>query len=78
VEGLRDHRYHLQPHCFGYVGGPGDVQTWKLPYLLDTGSPDTKRLPKAIQSLFVGLKRARGNEFSCGAPAKRRDERRSA
>jgi hypothetical protein len=28
------------------------VETWKLPYLLETRSPDTKRLPKAIQSLF--------------------------
>lgn len=52
MEGLRDHKYHLPSRCFGYVGDPADAETWKLPYLLETGSPDTKRLPKAIQSLY--------------------------
>jgi hypothetical protein len=58
MEGLRDHKYHLQSHCFGYVGDPGNVDTWKLPYLLETGAPDTKRLPKAIQSLFSNYRGA--------------------
>jgi hypothetical protein len=52
MEGLRDHKYHLPSQCFGYVGDPANAETWKLPYLLETGSPDTKRLPKAIQSLY--------------------------
>lgn len=59
VEGLRDHKYHLQARCFGYVGDSGNVETWKLPYLLETGSPDTKRLPKAIQSLFSNYRGAK-------------------
>jgi hypothetical protein len=59
VEGLRDHRYHLQSRCFGYVGDPGNVETWKLPCLLETGSPDTRRLPKAIQSLFSNYRGAK-------------------
>jgi hypothetical protein len=58
VEGLRDHKYHLPSRCFGYVGDPGNVETWKLPYLLETGSPDTKRLPKAIQSLYSNYRGA--------------------
>jgi len=52
AEGLRDRKYHRPSRCFGYVGDPGNADTWKLPYLLETGAPDTKRLPKAIQSLF--------------------------
>jgi hypothetical protein len=58
VECLRDHKYHLPSHCFGYVGDPGNVETWKLPYLLETGSPDTRRLPKAIQALFSNYRGA--------------------
>jgi hypothetical protein len=58
VEELRDHKYHLPSRCFGYVGDPGDVETWKLPYLLDTGCPDTKRLPKAIQALYSNYRGA--------------------
>jgi hypothetical protein len=58
ADGLRDHKYHLQARCFAYVGDPGNVQTWKLPYLLETGSPDARRLPKAIQSLFSNYRGA--------------------
>jgi hypothetical protein len=50
--GLRDHRYHLPSRCFAYVGSAADAGTWKLPYLLESGDPDTKRLPKAIQSIL--------------------------
>jgi hypothetical protein len=49
---LRDHRYRLPSRCFGYVGSARDVDTWKLPYLLENGQPDTRRLPKAIQSIL--------------------------
>jgi hypothetical protein len=58
ADGLRDHKYHLPAHCFAYVGDPGNVHTWKLPYLLETGSPDARRLPKAIQSLFSNYRGA--------------------
>lgn len=57
-DGLRDHKYQLQARCFAYVGDPGNVHTWKLPYLLESGSPDAKRLPKAIQSLFSNYRGA--------------------
>lgn len=49
---LRDHRYHLPSRCFGYIGSAGDTGTWKLPYLLENGDPDARRLPKAIQSIL--------------------------
>jgi hypothetical protein len=49
---LRDHRYHLPARCFAYVGSAAAADTWKLPYLLESGEPDTKRLPKAIQSIL--------------------------
>lgn len=58
ADGLRDHRYNLQASCFAYVGDPGNTQTWKLPYLLQDGLPDTRRLPKAIQSLFSNYRGA--------------------
>jgi hypothetical protein len=58
ADGLRDHRYHLPANCFAYVGDPGDPRTWKLPYLLEDGLPDTRRLPKAIQSLFSNYRGA--------------------
>jgi hypothetical protein len=57
--GLRDHKYHLPSRCFGYVGDPSNVETWKLPYLLETGLPDTRRLPKAIQSLLSNYRGAK-------------------
>jgi hypothetical protein len=57
--GLRDHRYHLPPRCFAYVGSAADVDTWKLPYLLESGEPDTKRLPKAIQSILSNYRGAK-------------------
>ena len=61
ANGLRDHRYHLPSRCFAYVGAADKVDTWKLPYLLETGAPDTKRLPKAIQSI---LSNYRGTKVS--------------
>jgi hypothetical protein len=58
MEGLRDHKYQLPSSCFGYVGDADNVGTWKLPYLLENGSPDTRRLPKAIQSLYSNYRGA--------------------
>jgi hypothetical protein len=57
--GLRDHRYHLPSRCFAYVGSAADADTWKLPYLLESGVPDTKRLPKAIQSILSNYRGAK-------------------
>jgi len=58
-DGLIQPKYHLPLQCFAYVGAADDVHTWKLPYLLDTGAPDTKRLPKAIQSILSNYRGAK-------------------
>lgn len=58
-DGLKDRRYHLPARCFAYVGDRGDVDTWKLPYLLDSGEPDTRRLPKAIQAILSNYRGAK-------------------
>lgn len=51
------HPTHKVPaRCFGYVGDAGNPKTWKLPYLLADGSPDVKRLPKAIQSILSNFR----------------------
>ncbi len=52
-------KYHLAMASFAYVGSPHDPHTWKLPYLLADGAPDTKRLPKAIQSILSNYRGAR-------------------
>ena len=57
--GLVDHRYHLPSRCFAYVGAADNPNTWKLPYLLETGEPDTKRLPKAIQAILSNYRGTR-------------------
>lgn len=44
--------YKRPARCFAYVPVPGKPNTWKLPYLLTDGTPDLKRLPKAIQSIL--------------------------
>jgi hypothetical protein len=54
-------KYKLPAECFGYVGHPGKPNTWKLPYCNMDGSPDTKRLPKAIQAI---LSNYRGTKVS--------------
>jgi hypothetical protein len=59
AEGLIHPKYHLPVRCFAYVGAADNVHTWKLPYLLDTGAPDTKRLPKAIQSILSNYRGAK-------------------
>jgi hypothetical protein len=54
-------KYKIPAECFGYVGHPGRPNTWKLPYCNMDGSPDTKRLPKAIQAI---LSNYRGTKVS--------------
>ncbi len=49
---LLHHKYHLPARCFAYVGAANQPGTWKLPYLLANGSPDLRRLPKAIQAIL--------------------------
>jgi hypothetical protein len=52
-------KYRLPVHCFAYVGSAANVHSWKLPYLLHNGEPDTKRLPKAIQSILSNYRGAK-------------------
>lgn len=49
---LLHHKYQIPARCFAYVGSADVVSTWKLPYLLADGTPDLKRLPKAIQAIL--------------------------
>ncbi len=49
---LLHHKYRLPARCFAYVGSASQPGSWKLPYLLADGSPDLKRLPKAIQAIL--------------------------
>jgi hypothetical protein len=52
-------KYHLPATCFGYVGDHSKPQSWKLPYLLADGAVDTKRLPKAVQSILSNYRGAK-------------------
>lgn len=52
-------KYELPARCFAYVGMTQVPHTWKLPYRLADGSPDTKRLPKAIQAILSNYRGAR-------------------
>ena len=61
AEELLHHKYQLPARCFAYVPDASDPKTWKLPYRLIDSKPDTKRLPKAIQSL---LSNYRGTQVS--------------
>jgi hypothetical protein len=45
-------KYQLPASCFAYVGDPQRTSTWKLPYLKADGTVDSRRLPKAIQSVL--------------------------
>lgn len=51
--GMLHPKYQIPAHCFAYVGHANKTSTWKLPYRLRDGSPDIKRLPKAIQSILI-------------------------
>lgn len=61
VSDLLHPKYKIPAHCFAYVGHARDPRTWKLPYRLRDGNIDTKRLPKAIQSI---LSNYRGTKVS--------------
>jgi hypothetical protein len=52
-------KYALDMRCFAYVGAADNTRTWKLPYLLADGTPDAKRLPKAIQCILSNYRGAR-------------------
>ena len=52
-------KYGLPARCFAYVGKADEVHTWKLPYLLADGTPDQRRLPKAIQSILSNYRGAK-------------------
>jgi hypothetical protein len=51
-------KYKIPAMCFAYVGDASKPHTWKLPYLLADGTPDIKRLPKAIQSILSNYRGA--------------------
>ncbi len=56
---LLHHKYQLPARCFAFIGAANNQSTWKLPYVYADGSPDLKRLPKALQSIlsnFRGVK----------------------
>ena len=52
-------KYKLTVRCFAYVGAADNTHTWKLPYLLADGTPDARRLPKAIQCILSNYRGAK-------------------
>lgn len=52
-------KYQIPARNFAYVGDASKTSTWKLPYLLVDGTIDTKRLPKAIQSIVSNYRGAK-------------------
>jgi hypothetical protein len=52
-------KYCLPSQCFAYVGDANRPATWKLPYMLEDGSIDVRRLPKAIQAILSNYRGAR-------------------
>ena len=59
IDGLRHPKYDLPACCFAYVGNANSPSTWKLPYILQDGSIDVKRLPKAIQAILSNYRGAK-------------------
>ena len=54
------HRKYLLPaSSFAYVGAADLPGTWKLPYRLADGTPDLKRLPKAVQAILSNYRGAK-------------------
>ncbi len=51
-------KYQLPAWAFAWVGDTERPATWKLPYLNSDGSPDLKRLPKAIQAVLTNYRGA--------------------
>ena len=58
-EALLHPKYNLPARCFAYVGNHADPRTWKLPYLREDGTVDSKRLPKALQCIVTNFRGAR-------------------
>jgi hypothetical protein len=54
-------KYKLPARCFAYVGDASDPHTWHLPYLNADGSPDVRRLPKAVQTIVSNYRGAHVN-----------------
>lgn len=52
-------KYHRPAGCFAYVGDYARTSTWKLPYLLEDGSVDAQRLPKAVQCILSNYRGAK-------------------
>jgi hypothetical protein len=57
-DGLLHPKYGLPADCFAYVGDAGDPKSWHLPFLLEDGAVDLRRLPKAIQSILSNYRGA--------------------
>lgn len=49
-------KYKIPAGCFAYVGDANKTSTWKLPYRTEKLEIDSKRLPKAIQSLLTNYR----------------------
>lgn len=60
-DGLLHPKYQVPARCFAYVGDAGNPASWKLPYRVADGSPDPRRLPRAIQAI---LSNYRGTKVS--------------
>lgn len=60
-------KYKLPANCFAFVADYSDPHTWKLPYLMNDGSVDAKRLPKAIQAVLTNYRGARVGGIPEGA-----------
>lgn len=56
-EGLHP-KYRLPARCFAFVGDPKEPKSWHLPYLHADGKVDTRRLPKAVQSILSNYRGA--------------------
>src|SRR5512142_2849865 len=53
---LLDAKYRLPARCFASVGDVADPKTWKLPYRLENGRVDLKRLPAAVAAVTTGYR----------------------
>ncbi len=51
-------KYRLPARCFAYLGDPEEPKSWHLPYLHADGKVDTRRLPKAVQSILSNYRGA--------------------
>ena len=52
-------KYCLPAQCFAYVGDANRPASWKLPFMLEDGSIDVRRLPKAIQAILTNYRGAK-------------------